>query len=86
MPKLFGAFTVIAIAHNACSYVLCQESGLSSGNTRGNSAAPRSRPRGGPHEPLVSYRFNQQLSGWESSSTDDSRLWGALTIPDSCTA
>jgi hypothetical protein len=27
-----------------------------------------------PHKPLVSYRINRQLSGWISSSTDDSRL------------
>src|SRR5262249_13234187 len=39
-----------------------------------------------PPEPLVGYRINRQLSGWNSSSTDDSRLRGALPKTDSCTA
>ena len=34
---------------------------------------------------LVSYRINDTSPG-DSSSTDDSRLRGALPIPDSCSA
>src|SRR5271157_6442199 len=45
-----------------------------------------SNPCGYPHKPLVSYRINRQLSGSNSSSTDDSRLRGALPGPDSCGA
>jgi hypothetical protein len=41
-----------------------------------------SNPCGYPHKPLVSYRINRQLSGWDSFSTDDWRLWGALPTPD----
>ncbi len=41
-----------------------------------------SSPRGCPHEPLVSYRINRQLSGWKSSSTSDARLRGALPATD----
>ena len=47
------------------------------------SAAPRrplsrgSSPASYPAEPLVSFQINRQLSGWNSSSTGDSRLRGA---------
>jgi hypothetical protein len=37
-------------------------------------------------KPLVSYRINRQLFRVDSSSTDDSRLRGALAGPDSCAA
>ncbi len=41
-----------------------------------------SGPAGYPAEPLVSYQINRQLSGWNLSSTDDSRLRGARPIGD----
>ena len=37
-----------------------------------------SSPASYPTKPLVSFRTYRQLSGWRSSSTDDSRLRGAL--------
>ena len=41
-----------------------------------------SSPCGYPHEPLVSYRINRQLSEWNSSSTGNPRLRGALPLAD----
>ena len=40
-----------------------------------------SSPASCPAKPLVSFRINRQLSGWKSS-TDNSRLRGALPIED----
>ena len=41
-----------------------------------------SSPASCPTEPLVSFQTNRQLSGWNSSSTDSSRLRGARPLAD----